>query len=167
MDTVNDYLLWYAKDKSQVKYHQLFLERSEETMSSVYNWIELPDGTTRRLSEKELEGVVDLPEGKRFMTSMLHSQSGGESTSFPFAYEGHTYKPKGFFWKTTEDGLSRLAKADRLTRVGNTLMYKRYADDHPVVSVTNFWADTVQSTFAAPKVFVVQTATKSFSDVFS
>ena len=48
--SIADFLLWYAKDKEQVKYHQLYelLSRPEivEYMSS-YLMVELADGTTR------------------------------------------------------------------------------------------------------------------------
>ena len=44
--------------------------------------------------------------------------------------------------------------------VGNTLSYKRYIDDFPVVALNNIWADTVQSTFSTENVYVVQTYTK-------
>lgn len=160
LDTVGDYLIWYAKNKEQLKYRPLFVQRSSETMAAVYNWIELNDGLVRRLTDSELNGEATTPEGKRFMTSMLHSQSGGEKSAFAFEFEGRLFQPRGFYWKTSEAGLKRLADANRLLRVGNTLMYKRLADDHPVVRISNFWSDTVQSTFAVPKVYVVQTAAK-------
>jgi adenine-specific DNA-methyltransferase len=47
--------------------------------------------------------------------------------------------------------------------VGDTLCYKRYADDFPVVALNNFWDDTVVSTFVAAKLYVVQTATRVIS----
>ena len=44
--------------------------------------------------------------------------------------------------------------------VGNTLTYKRFAEDFPVAAITAWWDDTVQSTFATEKDFVVQTYSK-------
>ena len=160
LDSVSDFLLWYAKNKERVKYRQLFVERSNRTMQNVYNKVQLDTGKVRSLARDELEGRNPLPDGKRLMTSMLHSQSGGPTSQFAFEYQGRSFRPSGVFWKTSQDGLPRLSMADRLVLIGNTLMYKRFADDHPVVSITNLWDDTVQSTFAAPKVYVVQTANK-------
>lgn len=40
------------------------------------------------------------------------------------------------------------------------MTYVRYADDFPVVSLSNFWEDTQESTFAVDKKYVVQTAPK-------
>ena len=56
--------------------------------------------------------------------------------------------------------MEKLQQAHRLLPVGNTLTYKRYHDDFPVRGLTNFWRDTIQSTFATEKIYVVQTYTK-------
>jgi adenine-specific DNA-methyltransferase len=56
--------------------------------------------------------------------------------------------------------MENLKRARRLVAVGKTLAYKRYAEDFPVVAITNWWGDTKESTYAADKVFVVQTYTK-------
>jgi len=61
-----DYILWYAKDISQVKYRQLYVPKVERTDLGTFSWIELPDGTCRRLSKDEMKGDVELPEGRRF-----------------------------------------------------------------------------------------------------
>jgi adenine-specific DNA-methyltransferase len=57
LDTVNDTLLWYAKDLNRVKYRQLYFPKSfggEKTAS--YTWVESTDSTIRRrLSSEELE----------------------------------------------------------------------------------------------------------------
>ena len=54
----------------------------------------------------------------------------------------------------------RLAKTSRLLGVGNTLTYRRYLSDFPITYYNNIWMDTIESTFAVQKVYVVQTATK-------
>ncbi len=159
LDSVCDFLLWYAKNNEQMKYRQLYMERSSRTMESVYNWIDDESGECRRMSNLELQEPTKQ-KGLRFMISMLHSQSGGQASAFKYEFGGSIFKPSGHFWKTTEEGLNKLAMTNRLIRVGKTLMYKRYAVDHPVVAVTGLWDDTVQSTFAVPKIYVVQTANK-------
>src|SRR5438128_467288 len=40
LDTVNDYLLWYAKTKELMKYRQLYHERSQRSLDQGYTWIE-------------------------------------------------------------------------------------------------------------------------------
>jgi adenine-specific DNA-methyltransferase len=161
LDTIHDNILWYAKDKSQVKYRQLYQERTKKTLDNGYNWIELEDGSFRKLTASELDGRLPIPNGKRFATSALISQSGGENSAFPIEVNGIEYRPSAnTFWKTNLKGIENLKKAGRLFPSGKTLNYKRYADDFPVVAMTSWWGDTKESTFATDKKYVVQTYTK-------
>ncbi len=161
LDVINDYLLWYAHDKTQVKYKQLYQVRSEETMASAYNWIELKNGTYRKLTSMEIDGREKIPDGKRFVSGAMISQSGGDNSAFPVEFQGKTYYPSsGTFWKTNKQGIENLIKHNRIIGVGNVLAYKRYAEDFPVVAITNWWDDTKESTFATDKKYVVQTYTK-------
>jgi adenine-specific DNA-methyltransferase len=156
LDVVNDYLLWYARDIKELKYHQLYLPLEDESYS--FPWIELPDGTCRRLTSSER---VSPPTGRLFRTANLTSQSGGEKARFGYSIQGRTWYPsEGAYWKTNQEGMRGLDAAGRLMPVGNTLTYKRYADDFPASRLTNWWGDTVQSTFAVEKIFVVQTYAK-------
>ncbi|MEA2677612.1 MAG: adenine-specific DNA-methyltransferase, partial [Chloroflexota bacterium] len=159
LDTIHDYLIWYAKDAGQLKYRQLYQDRSRATMDSAYNWIEEADGSTRQLSRTEL-AAGDV-EGRRYLTGAMISQSGGQDSAFPVPFHGATWLPsRGTFWKTNREGMGRLAAAGRLQGVGKTLTYRRFADDFPVVALTGWWGDTKESTFAADKIFIVQTYTK-------
>ncbi len=127
LDTINDYLLWFARDATLVKYRQLYQERSRKTLDTAYNWIEL-DGQVRRLTRGELDSG-DVGGGRRFVAGAMISQSGGENSAFPVMLHGTTYRPSpGTFWKTNQEGMARLAAAERLLGVGNTLVYKRYAE---------------------------------------
>lgn len=56
--------------------------------------------------------------------------------------------------------MQRLADANRLMLVGNTLRYKRYVDDFPVYQIDNVWNDTARSGFARKKEYVVETSEK-------
>jgi adenine-specific DNA-methyltransferase len=161
LDTINDFLLWYAKDATCVKYRQLYQNRSKKTMDTAYNWIEFPDGTYRKLTKQEIEGEADTPEGRRFVSGAMISQSGGENSAFPVKLDGKTYVPSpGTYWKTNAEGMENLKRAGRLLGIGNTLVYKRYAEDFPCVAVTNWWGDTKESTYATDKIYVVQTYSK-------
>jgi adenine-specific DNA-methyltransferase len=158
---VCDYLLWYGKSKAQIKYHQLYGVLGEDVSDSSYNCIEFPNGEWRRLNSVELYDDMPLPVGKRFRTANLTSQGATEEGSAPFEFEGRTYAPSaGTHWKPNRKGLENLAKRGRLVAVGNTLAFKRYIDDFPVVAINNLWSDTIESTFVVQKAYVVQTATK-------
>ena len=53
LSSVSDYLLWYARDRERIKYHQLYQEkRVGGEGSGQYNWIELADGTRRRAGRR-------------------------------------------------------------------------------------------------------------------
>jgi adenine-specific DNA-methyltransferase len=160
LDSVNDYLLWYAKAKDQLKYRQLYRDRTQKSLDQGYTWIELPNGTRRRLTLAEVRGDETIPAGRRFISAPLNSQSGGDNARFEVELHGKLFVPTVGYWKTNSEGMEALKKSKRLIGVKNTLAYVRYEDDFPVVRITNWWGDTQESTFAANKFYVVQTYTK-------
>jgi len=153
LDGVNDYLVWYGRDRQVTKYRQLYVE-SSITVSG-FPYVESGDGRTR---------ATDTPadrERPRYRTDNLTSQSGGASTGFPFVHDDAEYRPsRGSFWKTNLSGMNALQAANRLVGNGRTLSFKRYYSDFPIRALTNWWDDTVQSTFAIENNYVVQTYTK-------
>jgi adenine-specific DNA-methyltransferase len=152
LDGVNDYLVWFARDIPNLKYRQLYVD-SPATLSA-FPMVEGPDGDARRKSNDEVAG-------RFYRTANLTSQSGGETTSFPVNLGEATYRPsRGSFWKTNEQGMRGLAVAGRLVGGARTLSFKRYHDDFPVRALSNWWDDTIQSTFAVENLYVVQTYTK-------
>jgi adenine-specific DNA-methyltransferase len=161
LSSVYDYLIWYSINVQKVKYRKLFRPRPREMLESGYRWIESEHGERRRLTSKELAGESPFPQGRRFQSSILVSAGTSESGSAPFEFEGRTFKPAvGTHWKTTHDGLEELARRRRLFAVKNTLTYVRYENDFPVTEFSNVWDDTVRSTYAAEKLYVVQTSEK-------
>jgi adenine-specific DNA-methyltransferase len=155
---VTDYLLWFAKDKTQYKYHDLFVAREAGDKSRYAN-VELPDKTRRALTAEEKQDPELLPKGSRVYADMDLASSGyTQSCIFDFEYFGKIYRTSsGKSWKTTREGLHRLAAAGRLTDSGRTLRYIIYLDDFPVTKLTNLWHDT---TGELDKHYVVQTHTK-------
>ena len=156
LDSVNDYLLWFAKDIQQLKYHQLYYPRTGKMLANAYTWVEI-DGESRPLTRAEIQGGAEI-SGERFATASMISQSGGSNMQFPVVVNGATYYPsRNTYWKTNEEGMDVLKAAGRLFPVKNTLTYKRYANDFNLVRITNWWDDTIQSTFAVDKKYVVET----------
>ncbi len=161
LSSVYDYLLWYALDRQNVKYRKLFRVRPHSMINAGYTWIELENGKKRRLTLKELKGEEPIPQGRRFQSSILVSAGASEKGSAPFEFNGRIFKPAiGTHWKTSYDGLLQLIKQGRLLAVENTLAYIRYEDDFPFTEFNNVWDDTVRSTYAAKKLYVVQTSEK-------
>lgn len=159
LDGVNDYIVWYAKSKDMCKYHQLFLPQVDDF--SLYTWLRLPNGEERKITAEERNSRT-VPAGSQlFRTAALTSQSGSENTSYDVEFEGKVYRPAAnTYWKTNQTGMQNLIRKGRIAGVGNTLAYKRFSTDFPVRRLTNWWDDTVQSTFATENIYVVQTYTK-------
>ena len=161
---VFDYLLWYAKDKEQMKYHQLWSKRDErkpDPLLGTYTHLELPDGTRRGMTQEEIENPALLPkESRRFATYRVTSQTGGSATyEYEYEYQERSFTPTGGTgWRTSREGLDRLAKQERLTGAGLLLYYIRYASDFPGRAITNMWTDTGQG--RAGKKYVVETNPK-------
>jgi adenine-specific DNA-methyltransferase len=162
LPTNYDFLLWYARDRERVKYRQLFLEKGFGLEGDEqYRYVELPSGERRRLTSKETR-TEDLPTGSRFFRpSPLISAGFRQNTTVPFTFEGREFHPGiEHNWKTTVEGLNRLAMAKRLMVVGNGLYYIRYIDDFPAFPLSGMWTDTAASGYSDPKLYVVQTTTK-------
>lgn len=159
IDCVNDYLVWYAKDIDKIKYHQLYLPQVDEF--GLYTWVRERNGTERKLTADEKRSHKCPDGGALFRTAALTSQSGGENSNYSVELNGKTYKPSSnTYWKTNETGMKNLIAKNRVIGVGETLAYKRFSTDFPVRRLTNWWDDTVQSTFATENIYVVQTYTK-------
>jgi adenine-specific DNA-methyltransferase len=151
---VSDYILWYAKDKEQVKYRQLYFDKAVGGLGGgQYTWIEHFDGNRQNVGKD----VVQFSDAaiKIFRQDNMTSQR--PPGRFPVIFNGKTYIPSNGYWKTGEPGMKRLGYANRLLAVGNTLSYVRYLDDFSVFPLNNDWDDTVTSGFADKKVYVVQT----------
>ena len=149
-----DFIIWYAKDKKSCKVNQLWYFRPEEMLDSGFNIIQLAINDFSN-------DIKRLNDGKRFQASNLTSQGASERGSANFNFRNKLFVLGGNkHWKTSFEGLSKLSKADRLYPVGNTLTFKRFADDYPVAPYNNMWTDTIQSTFAIQNIYVVQTTSK-------
>ena len=154
-----DFILWYAKDKAQAKYRQLFRPKiSGGAGASTYARIELQDGTRR--SATSAERTAPPPGARLFAAGEITSQTPAPTTSYSYEFEGVSYSPGRRGWATTREGMERLDAARRLTVSGNTLRYVRFLDDFPAFPLTNSWEDTGVGSFTESKIYVVQTNTK-------
>jgi adenine-specific DNA-methyltransferase len=136
LSSIQDYILWYAKDADQLKYRQP-LQKKE---------IGVGHGSDARYDQKDESGNVFQ------LTSLTSNRPPGD---FPVEIHGKSYGPSGGYWKTGEDGFRLLIRAERIRLAGRTLRYVRYISDFPAYEITNLWTDTAGS---AGKVYVVQTS---------
>jgi adenine-specific DNA-methyltransferase len=160
--SVADYILWYARDATQQKFRRLYNRRAAGAEGSQYTWVELQDGSRRRMSREEQADPTTLPRGARpYHLGDITSQSFQKNTTVPYQFADTTFHPgSNRHWTTTVEGLDRLAAQGRLAVSGNTLRYIRYFDDFAYFPMSNVWSDTGVGGFTEPKVYVVQTNTK-------
>ncbi|MEO1345559.1 MAG: site-specific DNA-methyltransferase [Pseudomonadota bacterium] len=137
-----DFVLWFAKERSAVKANTLWMNRSES-------------------AESRYSG--DYGDGRKFqLGGITSSRAAGEGDLKVFNWFGLDFKSGNATFKTTETGLTRAARSDRLAVTGgNKLRYRRFDNDFGYTPVNNLWADisgAVQSR-SDPKVYVVQSST--------
>ena len=141
LPNVCDYVLWYAKNKGEMKYRQLWLDKSPTDLSaSEYHRVELADGTRRLMTEEEQAIPDKLPKGSRqYRQDNIVSQR--PPGDFPVEFEGAVFRPITGYWKTGQAGMTKLIAANRVEKRGKMLSYVRFLEDFAVRPTANFWSD--------------------------
>ena len=164
IDNVNNFIVWYTKTRETAKFRSLFrvLELGSEGAT---RYTKLLDSQMRPFDVSGLtsdEVTYMIQEGAKFYTDQgLTSRSASATTLFPFRHNGQFYKPTAGGWRTSEAGMLRVQKADRVLMTRSSLRFRKNFDDFGALALTNNWDDVsggVQSR-SDPKVYVVQTAT--------
>jgi adenine-specific DNA-methyltransferase len=109
LPTINDFICVYAKDKSIVKWRNLFQERDERSEIDFTADPLTSSGAT-------VSGSFDI----HFKGSKFHSGNNSH-------------------WKTHREGISRLVKADRIIAQVSMIRFKKYWQDFVVKPLTNLW----------------------------
>ncbi len=136
LGAVSDFVVWYAKEKSKLKYRQLFLPKQEVSENQY------------RLSD----------EFGNYQSVSFESNGYAESFHFPIKLFGNVYKPADTrHWSTTETGIYRTKMAGRILRTDKKIRFKKYLKDFPVVPIANLWGDLMG---ASGLIYVVQTNTR-------
>lgn len=148
LDNVYDICLWFAFDKSRMKFRRPLQVKSDELLASQYTGVD------------QVRQFYELGD-PAYLPGDMSSQGASEAGTYPFPLNGSTFQlPPNTHWKASKAGLPRLAKANRLVGMGKRARYKRFADDYRVVSFNNTWDDTIISGYAEAKTYVVQTSPK-------
>ena len=153
-----DYLLWFSKKRDSLKSRTLYTFRQAGEKS--LDRYDMADNSLEDSIRLTKEQIINnsYPSGyKRFQLAPLYS--GGAQKNPPvFIFQNKEYRiRRESNWKTTEEGLYRLANANRIMSQGKMVRYKRYADDFPVIPINDRW-ESVQLGVQAQ--YVVQTADK-------
>ena len=146
-----DFLLWYCKDITKVKYHKLFYKRKND-IDVGYNNIELENGERRKLTSDEIDGKVKIPKGKLFKPIDLFKS--GPGSKFEIKVNGKIYDSGKKWWGQKKEDIQKLVDLKRVVPYGNSLTFIRYLEDFPYKQLENLW-DGLSG--ARDKVYVVQT----------
>ena len=153
LSNVYDYIIWYAKNKQQLKYRNVQIERPME---------EEPEFTFYDDGSGWYEKLGEAPKNPLgiFKRSDLKSSGYTPTCIFEFEFCGQIVRPRGRkSWRTNKKGMQRLIKANRLFSLGISTYFRQYFNDSPMRQMENTWTDTAAG-FSDTKVYVVQTHTK-------
>jgi adenine-specific DNA-methyltransferase len=157
LPSVVDFILWYARSASDCKIHSLYAPKSFGS-DTTYTWLELVDGTRRKMTAAERNDSDLLPEGSRpYCLDNLRSSGYTATCFFPITVDGKTFPAQKYSWKTNESGVERLKIARRIQATSSLPYYVRFYDDFPVGELNNVWLDTRGE---MDMKYVVQTTTK-------
>jgi adenine-specific DNA-methyltransferase len=166
LSRTGDYILWFAKSKSNLKFNRLFLPKSrQEAALGDYDQALMGDGRKRPLSKAERNDIALINDDVRLFTDDNPTSQGEGAATDDFGMCGMDFHPgSGNHWKAPiPDGMRRLARANRLiVTPKNKIRYLRLFDDFNQSPITNAWFDiagAVQDR-SDPKAYVVQTSNK-------
>ena len=161
--SVNDYLLWYAKNASATKIIPIKEERSDPGTDGKFKSLISPDGEIRRqasVPREEQESLLRAGWRWARVDYPVVSQHPSETRSRDYSFQGVTKKcSSNNQWRFDHPaGLDRLASAHRLfNSAGDSMGGIVYWDDRGSVSIANVWTDTKGE---ASPIYCVQTAWK-------
>ena len=148
---VNDYLIWYAKNKEAIKFRRLFMESEIDIKN--FNKLEEINGEHRTMTEFERLKPGNIDRNSRaFQTAPVHSKGEGDRTAREF--EGKKWTIPAGSWRYSLDGFQRLGKVGRISQEKTVIRAIRYFDDFPLQELTSNWTDTGPE---LSKSYVVQT----------
>ena len=137
LDSVSDYLLWYAKESTTVKFRQLFA--GDEDF---------------RDSGRDFNGRYELGD--------LTSQHPSETRSIEIYFRGEPFRPSATRqWSFNPELIGRLGAADRVVRYSDRqIRWKKYEFERARGKINNVWSDTQFGAFNSDKIYAVQTNRK-------
>lgn len=146
-----DYLVWYSKNISKLKYHPLFEARKND-IDAGFNRLMLPDGNDRTLTQEEkISGI--FPKGAKLFRSDSLTKP-GPGSKYVLEHNGKKYDSGNRWWGSPKESIEKLIKLGRVKPFGNTLRYIKYLDDFPYKPLNNLWDGLVG---AKDQIYVVQT----------
>ena len=141
LPVTNDYIIWFAKNKKQLKFHQLF-KKKDVGKNTGYKYAEFQDGTRKTISEIENTKLKSDEDFDFFTLGNLLSTGSTSTCMYDFEFNGKVFKSRNKSWKTTKEGMQNLIKNNRIFLAGNTPMYVQKFSDFPMKTMSSIWEDT-------------------------
>ncbi len=161
MESMDDFVLWYGRDKNRTKYRQLYREYKPE---GLYYWNRLrrSDASIAPMTPAQIADHTTIePTDEVCRLVSLRPPTFSERSVFPMRMIGMAYWPsRGGCWIGNETTMARLSSAGRLQPSGRSLSYIYSSRDFPYAKVTTNWQDTGTGNFVEQKLYVVQTSSK-------
>ena len=163
ISSIGDYIIWYSKDINELRSKPLFINIPEpEAEDPNYVWLQLKDGSCRKMTPRERRRESELPADCRVFRHGPLLSDGKTNSPQEFEFEGEIFvPPNNSHWKTTIEGLERLKERKLIIHSGKGIAHKLFWDYFPASRIDNIWNDTQSGGFNDPKVYVVQTTTKT------
>ena len=140
-EAINDYLLWFAKDRTKMLHRQLTEDKDINSEKSRFSKAEFPNGERREIEQCPDEMLKQV--SVRFLTDdyPVVSQDPSSTRSGPFDMEGRSLIPGAnrHWTHDPEVGMRRLEKAYRLRAAKNTARGVVYLDDFMRSPIQNIW----------------------------
>ena len=146
-DPINDYVLWVARDRSQMKLRQVWDRRRSPEEDTKFNTLIDVDGTHHRVAKLKPSEIESLLEGGARWARVNYpivSQHPDELRSRDYIWNGKAFScGPNKQWRFGAVGqMDRLAAAERLfDGGGKSLGGVVYWDDWPYRSRSNIWED--------------------------
>ena len=157
LSRAGDYVCWYAKDRSKVKYRALLRKKAlGEVGTDYYNHLELPSGDVRPAAKQDFANLQELVSSAKPFSKGSMTSAGIASSAQDFSHVGRIFSPGTAHWKASFPiGMNRIALCNRITVNANTLKFKRYFSDFEYFPLDNFWGEQYSEQY---KSYVVQTS---------
>jgi adenine-specific DNA-methyltransferase len=157
--SISDTLLWYCKSAKHIKYFQLYKEQKlEAAVQGEFRYVRMPDGVVQNLTPSEIESPGRLPNGAEVFRTQSAASPGVRANTTGSQLEGESTSGEQSNWKTTIEGMVRLASVGRLDlSAAPGRMYRQFFSDFPYAALDNYW-DDVRS--EQGRIYVVQTTAK-------
>lgn len=162
INSVNDYVLFYAKSIQHHKFRKLYEKRElDSDVIQEFSYAEVKNAESsinlKKHIDQDGEAIdyrlfpkrinQDFPNSKIYRTWSIMSSGERPRQMAPIFLNGEKVFPsKGQCWSHTSlpeegslNGMERLVQAKRLVKLKTTVQYKRYLNDFPYKEISNWW----------------------------